>query len=291
MPRRTISIEGPLDLRGNLRPLNGSFADDGWWLPARTPVGASSLRLSKEADRVVGDAWGPGADWMLERLEGLIGMEDEPAGFAPPDPVVAELHRHNPGLRFGRTSLVFSALVAAVCAQKVTGREAHRAIRGLGLAFSDPAPGPNKRLRLPPDPVRMAAAPYHDYHGLHLEKRRADVLRRLAKEADSIDALAGTTPSVAGEALRRFSGVGEWTVAETLSISHGDPDQVPVGDFHIKHLVVHHLTGRDRGTDEEMLALLEPFRPHRGRVVRLLHRLGHAPKFGPRAKPRDITRW
>ncbi|MGH8913038.1 MAG: DNA-3-methyladenine glycosylase 2 family protein, partial [Acidimicrobiia bacterium] len=62
------------------------------------------------------------------------------------------------------------------------------------------------------------------------------------------------------------------------------------GDFHLKHMVVHHLTGRDRGTDDEMLALLEPFRPHRGRVARLIHAMGHAPKFGPRMPRRDITR-
>ncbi|HEX9762810.1 MAG TPA: DNA-3-methyladenine glycosylase 2 family protein, partial [Acidimicrobiia bacterium] len=68
-----------------------------------------------------------------------------------------------------------------------------------------------------------------------------------------------------------------------------DPDQVAVGDFHLKNIVVHHLTGRDRGTDAEMLGLLEPFRPHRGRVIRLLERLGPAPAFGPRSTPRDIT--
>jgi 3-methyladenine DNA glycosylase/8-oxoguanine DNA glycosylase len=79
-------------------------------------------------------------------------------------------------------------------------------------------------------------------------------------------------------------------VAKTLDASHGDPDQVAVGDFHLKHIVVHHMTGRDRGTDEEMLELLEPFRPHRGRVIRLLHTLGHEPKFGPRMTPRDITK-
>jgi hypothetical protein len=55
-------------------------------------------------------------------------------------------------------------------------------------------------------------------------------------------------------------------------------------------MVVHHLTGRPRGTDEEMLELLDPFRPHRGRVTRLLHTLGHEPSFGPRLAPKDITR-
>ena len=90
--------------------------------------------------------------------------------------------------------------------------------------------------------------------------------------------------------LAAYPGVGPWTVAKTLVVSHGDPDQVEVGDFHVKHIVVHHLTGRPRGSDEEMLALLEPFRPHRGRVIRLLHTLGHEPKFGPKVRARDFTR-
>lgn len=185
--------------------------------------------------------------------------------------------------------MVFDSLVVAVCGQKVTGKEAAAAMRGLFARFGDPAPGPNRDLRLPPDPHRMATAPYWVFHQLHLEKRRADVIRKISASAGKIDGLAAESPQKAAITLARFSGIGEWSVAKTLEVSHGDPDQVAVGDFHIKHLVVHHLTGKDRGTDEEMLELLEPFRPHRGRVVRLLHTLGHEPKFGPRMPARDIT--
>jgi 3-methyladenine DNA glycosylase/8-oxoguanine DNA glycosylase len=136
----------------------------------------------------------------------------------------------------------------------------------------------------------MAAAPYHVYHSLHLEKRRADLLRAVAASADRLAALDALDPAAADAVLGEFPGIGVWTRAKTLEVSHGDPDQVAVGDFHFKNVVVHHLTGRDRGTDEEMLDLLEPFRPHRGRVIRLLHTLGHAPRFGPRLAPRNITR-
>lgn len=288
--RRILEFTAPLDLRRTLRPLHGRFAADGWWLAARTPLGPASLRVTRERDGLVGEAWGAGSTWVLDRLDRIVGLGDDPSSFEPDDPVVGDLSRRNPGLRFGRTGLVFDSLVAAVCAQKVTGREAGRAMSGLYRTFSEPAPGPNEGLRLPPDPGQMADAPYYAYHELHLEKRRADVLRRLAARADEIGRLAESDASDAAEALRRMPGVGEWTIAETLAVSHGDPDQVPVGDFHIKHLVAHHLTGRDRGTDEEMLETLEPYRPQRGRVIRLLHTLGHAPKFGPRMTPRDITR-
>ncbi len=289
METRSIPIEGVLDLRRTLQPLHGRFADDGWWLTARTPRGPGSLRIRRTREEVIGEAWGEGSLWLLDRLGAVSGLNDDPSGFETDDPIVSELHRRHPGERFGRTDLVLDSLVVAVCGQKVTGSEAASAMRGLYRTFSDPAPGPNESLELPPDHERIADAPYWVFHELHLEKRRADVLRRLAANREKIDALAWVGPAEAARLLGSFDGVGEWSVAKTLEVSHGDPDQVAVGDFHFKHMVVHHLTGRDRGTDKEMLDLLEPFRPNRGRVIRLLHYLGHEPKFGPRMSPRNIT--
>jgi 3-methyladenine DNA glycosylase/8-oxoguanine DNA glycosylase len=291
VPSLTIPIEDrPLDLRRTLRPLHGLFADDGWWLAARTPEGPGSLRIRRTRSEVIGEAWGEGADWLLTRLRSIVGLADDPSRFVTEHPVVSELHRSRPGDRFGRTDLVFQVLIISICAQKVTGREARNAMRGLIRTFSAPAPGPNDRLMLPPDPDAMAEAPYHVFHTLHLEKRRADLVRSVSRKASRIDELAASNPMHAAKVLESVPGIARWTTAKTLEVSHGDPDQVAVGDFHFKHIVAHHMTGRDRGTDDEMLELLEPFRPHRGRVIRLLHTLGHEPKFGPRMTPRDITR-
>lgn len=287
--RRAIPCTDALDMRRNLYPLHGRFAGDGWWLPARTPDGPGSMRVTRTKSEVAGQAWGPGARWLLDRLDLVAGLRDNFEEFDPSDQRISGLHRQNPGLRIAGSDLVFDSLVVAVCAQKVTGTEAQNAIRGLYRAFSDPAPGPKAGLRLPPDPVKMAAAPYYEYHGLHLEKRRADILRRVSAKAPEIERLRKVSPAEAAPFLADFPGVAGWSVAETLVVSHGDADQVSVGDFHLKHVVVHHMTGRDRGTDEEMLELLEPFRPHRGRVVRLLQGLGHEPRFGSRMTPRDIT--
>jgi 3-methyladenine DNA glycosylase/8-oxoguanine DNA glycosylase len=287
---RTIPIEGPLDLRATLRPLHGWFGGDGWWLTARTVEGPASLRVRRDRSGLIGEAWGEGAEWMLDRLTRIAGLHDDPATFVTDHPIVAPLHRANPGLRFGSTGLVFDALVGAVCGQKVTGSEAVAALRGLRSRFSEPAPGPTGRhLLLPPDPERMAAAPYWEYHEIRLEKKRADVLRRLATRSATIAGLAEKSSPEAASALIGLPGIGPWSVAKTLIVSHGDPDQVEVGDFHLKHIVVHHLTGRARGSDDEMLELLAPFAPHRGRVTRLLHGLGHEPSFGPRTPVRDFT--
>ena len=73
-----------------------------------------------------------------------------------------------------------------------------------------------------------------------------DYHRRKQAVNDSWQRLAEASPGSAADCLERIPGISVWTSASTLAVAHGDPDQVPVGDFHIKHIVVHHLTGRDR---------------------------------------------
>jgi 3-methyladenine DNA glycosylase/8-oxoguanine DNA glycosylase len=289
VPIRSIPINGPLDLRSTLAPLLGRFDRQGWWLTARTSRGPATLLVRRTRADLVGEAWGAGADSLLARLDGIGGLNDDPASFHTSHPVVGELHRRNPGLRVASSGRVFDELIVAIAGQKVTGAEAARSLAGLRRIFSEPAPGPNPALTLPPDPGRMANAAYWEFHEIHLEKRRADVIRRVSKKALEVDGLAVGDSGRAAAALKAFPGIGEWTVAETLIRSHGDADQLSVGDYHLKNLVVHHLAGRPRGTDDEMVELLDEFRPHRGRVVRLLHKLGHAPKYGPRIAPRNIT--
>lgn len=285
---RLIPVTVPLDLRRTLRPLGGRFFDDGWWRTAHTPDGSATLQIVRTIEGVRARAWGPGTDWMLDRVEDVVGLSDEPESFVTEDPRLRRLARRHRGYRYGATALTFDALVAAVVAQKVTGKEASWSLTGLRRLFSDPAPGP-RTLPLPPDSLRMAEAPYWDYHRIGLERRRADILRRLASDRARLDGLGSASSSEAQACLLGYRGVGLWTAAETVAVSHGDADAVSVGDYHLKNLVSWHLRGHPRGTDEEMLALLEPFRPHRGRVIRLLETLGHAPAFGPRMPLRDIV--
>jgi len=50
------------------------------------------------------------------------------------------------------------------------------------------------------------------------------------------------------------------------------------------------LAGEPRGSDERMLDLLEPYRGHRARVLRLLLVGGvHQPRFGPRRPLRRLA--
>ena len=289
MAERSLPVTDHLDLPRTLRPLYGHFSSEGWRLPVRTPEGPGTLLVRREGERVTGRAWGTGGAWLLERLDAITGLTDDPSSFHTDHPLVARPHRRNPGLRFGRTGLIFHALLHAVCYQRVTNREARLSLQRISRTFSEPAPGVD-RLWLPPDPQRLAVVPYWEYHRIGVERRRAEVIRRIAADHARLDSLARESAERAGKVLRSINGIGEWSVAKTLAVSHGDADQVPVGDFHIRHIVVHHLTGRPRGTDQEMLELLEPFRPHRGRVIRLLNLLGSEPKFGPRVAAHDMTR-
>ena len=243
-------------------------------------------------------AWGPGADRVLDGLPGLLGQLDDPDGFDPvAHPLIADLARRRRGLRLGRTGAVFEALFPAILEQRVTGMEAAGAFRSLVREHGEPAPGPiasAQRLRIQPAPALLAGLPYYAFHPHGLEQRRAEIVRRAASAAERLDGLAELPGSPvelgakAAAALRGISGIGAWTAAEVTLRALGDPDAVSVGDFHLKHLVAFALAGEARGSDERMVALLAPWRGHRARVVRLLELSGlGAPRYGPRFAPID----
>ena len=90
--------------------------------------------------------------------------------------------------------------------------------------------------------------------------------------------------------LQAFFGIGPWTAAKVIALALGDPDAVPVGDYHLPHTVGYALEGTARSTDTRMLELLDPYRGHRARVIRLLTIAGiSAPRFGPKQPLRDIV--
>jgi 3-methyladenine DNA glycosylase/8-oxoguanine DNA glycosylase len=73
--------------------------------------------------------------------------------------------------------------------------------------------------------------------------------------------------------VRRFGaqpGIGPWTLGVLRGYGLGEADAEIVGDLHLPHLVCWALAGEAPGSDARMLELLEPFRGHRFRVVRLL---------------------
>jgi 3-methyladenine DNA glycosylase/8-oxoguanine DNA glycosylase len=262
------------------------------WRATRTPDGPATEHLIADpaaaAVRVL--AWGPGAAWTLEAAPALVGAGDDEEGFVPHHPVIRELRRRLPGLRIPRSQAVTEALVPVIIEQKFSGDEARRSYRSLVIALGEPAPGPpGHGLRVPPSPATLAATPSWAMHPFGVERKRADTIRLTCSYARRLDE---ATSLAAPEARRRLSavpGIGAWTAAEVALVALGDADAVSVGDFHLPHQVCRALTGIPRGDDAAMLELLEPYRGHRGRVLRLLAAGGvQAPRFGPRMARRRI---
>lgn len=290
-----VELRAPLDLGATLGPLVHGRGDRtirlgraDAALAFRTPDGPATLLLRLESPTVLtARAWGEGAQHAVASAAELVGEDDRPELFEPQHDVLAELVRRHPGLRLPRTRRVLHALVPAILEQKVTGTEAFRSYAALLRRYGERAPGPID-LRLPPAPPMLAGLPYHSFHPLGVERRRADVIRHAASRADAIE----SAPS-AGEAGRRLAslpGIGPWTVAEVQRIAFGDPDAVSVGDFHVPDTIAWALAGEPRADDSRMLELLEPYRGQRGRVQRLLEAGGiFAPRRGPRFAPRSIT--
>ena len=257
---------------------------------SRTPVGPAAVRFTVAADGIQVEAWGLGAGWMLEHAPDLCGAEDDDTDFDPAAGLVRNLWRHNRGLRIPRTGLITERLIPVILEQKVTGAEARRAYRRLSDALAEPAPGP-LGLTLPPDPVWVAELPYYAFHPFGVERRRAEVLRAVCARSAWIDEAFDFSLDAAAARLSALHGIGVWTVAEVARIALGDADAVSVGDYHVPNIVAWALAREPRGSDERMLELLDPYRPHRGRVQLLLESSGvRAPAFGPRMEPRAIDR-
>jgi hypothetical protein len=294
---RLVPTERPIDLGQTLGPMLRGRGDPTMRTArgiaeraSRTPDGPVSVRFAETAGGIEVEAWGPGARWLLDRAAAWCGAEDDDAGFDPERGLVRDLWRRHPGLRIPRTGLVTERLIPVILEQKVTGNEARRAYRRLVTALAEPAPGPLE-LTLPPDPERVAELPYYAFHPFGVERRRAEVVRAVCARTAWIDQTAALPLDVAEERLSNVHGLGPWTVAEVARLAFGDADAVSVGDYHVPNIVAWGLAREPRGSDERMLELLEPYRPHRGRVQRLLEVSGiRAPAFGPRMGPRAIDR-
>lgn len=277
---------------------------DGVWLAFATAHGPVTLRLASEEagpNDLAGPAvvralaWGPGAEAALPGLPALLGAEDDWAAFDRPDfqatlpTLVTEPRRRHRGLRLPSTGRILDALVPVVLEQKITTIEARYSWRYLISKYGTPAPGPAPAgLKVAPSAEQWRRIPSWDWHRAGVDAKRSATILRACKVASGLERLAGLSPgSELAAKLCSVPGIGPWSAAEIAQRTHGDPDSVSVGDFHLAAFVGYALTGR-KTDDAGMLALLEPWRGHRQRVVRMLYLSGfRKPAFGPRLAPQD----
>ena len=264
------------------------FADDGVWRTTSTPDGPATVRLAVTGGEVHVAAWGPGAGRAGAEAPGWLGSGDRPEEFEPGDhPVVADLHRRSRSLRLSRTGRTWDSLVPAVLEQKVTVAEAHRVWRELLRLAGEPAPGPAPAgMGVVPSPQRVLDVTDWEWHRCGLDGARRRALRAVATVAARLEPEAAGDSVVLQRRLCSIPGIGVWTAAEVVQRTLGCPDTVSVGDYHLKNIVGWSLAGRRDTDDAGMLELLEPWRGHRQRVVRLLLTGGsRRPRRGPRNAP------
>jgi 3-methyladenine DNA glycosylase/8-oxoguanine DNA glycosylase len=239
------------------------------WKAARTPEGPVTLHLARRESRVAARAWGPGSGWALARVDALAGLRDDPAAFGPTSGPVATLARRGRGIRLPSSPWVFDGLAEYVLQQRVAFRDAARAHRHLVRALGAAAPGP-PGLLLPLGPSDWLRLGDFDWRRAGVDGQRARALRAAARSARLVDRAFDLDRTAARRALGAVPGCGPWTVEMTMGFVLGDPDALPTGDLHLPHEVARALAGDERADDARMLELLEPFRGHRFRLLRLL---------------------
>ncbi|HEY1739072.1 MAG TPA: hypothetical protein VGI86_10195 [Acidimicrobiia bacterium] len=303
----TFATPFPVDLAGTLGPLARGARDPVFrlggrdvWRVQHTPCGPATVHLHVNTDRCTVDAtaWGAGAEWSVAHAPDLVGMADDPDAFSPRDPLVRALVDQHGPVRLGRTGAVYDVAAAAVIEQRVTGVEARRTWHALVRRYGAPAPGRvNEQpagLRQFPAPDVVARLGDGARRALSLELRRGVALSAVAADARGLDRAAELGVAELDRRLRAIPGVGHWTSAAVRAAALNDADAVPVGDWHIPRAVVAALTGERvprHEADARMLELLEQFRPHRHRVVRLaLAAMGHGSRRAPRAEIPDLLR-
>ncbi len=260
---------------------------DGLWRVARTAEGPATVRITvRDGEAIEARAWGDGAAAVLESVPSWLGL-NEPVWQLPEHPVTDRLLHEYSGVRLNNTGDVFEALVNVILQQQITWNEAAFLWRRIVEEFGEPAPGP-EGLRLLPEPRTLRRAGIDRLAGLGIGRQRAVTLNEVAFSASRLQRAAELPTQAASELLQKVRGVGPWTAAMVLGLRFARPEPTVFGDVHLPHAVCFALAGEQRGSDERMAELLEPFAGNAFRVIRLIHA---ARIEAPRRAPKRETRF
>lgn len=249
-----------------------------------TPEGPGTMTVTWDPARpeAVVRATGDGAGWLQRQAPAALGLRDDASGFAPRTDPLRTLWRRHRGDRVTATGTLWHDLAWFIVQQRVTRGEAAASWARLVRDLGSPAPGAAD-LMVPPAPTVVARLTYDRLHRFGLERQRAQNLIAAARCAHLLHRSPALDQEPALAVLTGVRGVGPWTRSCLSTFTWGSADTVITGDAGIPSMVTWLLAGERSGDDRRMLELLEPYRPHRYRVVRLAFAARSTP---PRRAPR-----
>ena len=259
------------------------------------PDGPLALTIQVEGDELRVNVDGAEPEWLMPYLPDLLGLGYSPPTLSEPSQL-KRLARKFAGLRLVRLPIIFPCLVRIVLQQLVSYRDAQAGWRTLVRRRGRAVEG-HDGLFVPPAAdvlARMAPFEFIECGILPEHGRRIRGLARLAKKIEATWA-GGIAPEALDrtcELLLKQRGVGPWTTGYLRGVGMGDSDAIVLRDYGFPKRVSYFFTGEEEADDDDMLRLLEPYRPHRFYVLSLLIKgATPPPRRGPRRRPlRDRLR-
>jgi DNA-3-methyladenine glycosylase II len=169
--------------------------------------------------------------------------------------------------RGGRPPDHYGALVRSIVGQQLSTRAARAIYARLLERFGGRTPTPAEMLAQDPDELRAAAG---------LSRAKVTFLRSLAEhvldgslELERLDELSDEEVIAKLVAVR---GLGTWSAHMFLMFQLQRPDVLPVGDLGIRRAVMIAYKLDELPAPDVLLAIAEPWRPHRTLACRYLWR-------------------
>jgi 3-methyladenine DNA glycosylase/8-oxoguanine DNA glycosylase len=228
----------------------------------------ATLEFRRDPEGLLLTAYAPDAEALLEETLAGLRQDDRYRSFATVDSGIWRLHRSQPGLRLLRFPWLYEMTCSAILQQRIRTVDAMRDWRHITQRWGVGAP---LGLRAFPSAEILARVAQFELQALDIDAQRVRTLLRFAQESRFVPLRTTLGFDELRQRLIRIPGIGPWTTESVLGYGAGDADAAIPGDLHLPHLVCYALAGEIPGSDERMMELLEPFRGHRFRIIRLIY--------------------
>lgn len=297
----SFSFDRPYDLESTLTLHSLGHADPCYRVSTNRvdvallgPEGPVVLSARQDESQLSIHVAGESADWLRPRLPALLGLDFQPPELVQPRRLHLQAKKRS-GFRLARAPRLFPQLTRVVLQQLISYHDAcdgwRELVRRYGTRLSESSlDGDEQTLYAPPTPQTLSRLASYEFIECGILPEHGRRISALARYADKIESHWDGEPAAAIEStsqlLHKLPGVGPWTLGFLRGFAMGDADAIVPGDYGFPRQVTFFLTGEDRpASDEEMIALLEPYRPHRFYVLALIVKSGiRPPRRGPRAK-------